>query len=149
MCCWVTGSFTLHFLIDFFILLNVEERYIFCCILKCFSQQHVVSGMLQSLPVAAFMSMLKGYRPSSALQAIFSVYHGTFNDCLQNFIWTCSIVLLSKGALYDSSSGPQILHALSNTGLTRALKSLLLIAIVTASVLEKDRFIIERTLMAF
>ena len=25
------------------------------------------------------MSMLKGYRPSSALQAMFSVYHGTFN----------------------------------------------------------------------
>ena len=30
------------------------------------------------------MSMLKGYRPSSALQAMFSVYHGTFNVCLQN-----------------------------------------------------------------
>ena len=37
----------------------------------------------------------------------------------------------------------------SNTGLTRALKSLFLIAIVTVSVLEKDRFIIERTLMDF
>ena len=24
----------------------------------------------------------KGYRPSSALQALFSAYHGTFNVCL-------------------------------------------------------------------
>ena len=57
------------------------------------------------------MSMLKGYRPSSALQAMFSVYHGTFNVCLQNLMWTCSIVLLSKRVLYDNSSGPQISHA--------------------------------------
>ena len=42
------------------------------------------------------MSILKGYRPSSALQAMFSVYHGVFSVCLQNLIWTCSIVLLSK-----------------------------------------------------
>ena len=57
------------------------------------------------------MSMLKGYRPSSALQAMFSVYNGTFNVCLQNLMWTCSVVLLSKCVLYDSSSGPQISHA--------------------------------------
>ena len=56
------------------------------------------------------MSIDKGYRPSSALQAMFSVYHGTmFNACLQNLIvWTYSIVLLSKCVLYDKSSGPHI-----------------------------------------
>ena len=46
MCCWVTGSFTLHFLlISSFCWMKKkgEERCIF------FSQQHVVSGMLQSL----------------------------------------------------------------------------------------------------
>ena len=32
------------------------------------------------------MSMLKGYRPSSALQAMSSVYHETFNVCLQNLM---------------------------------------------------------------
>jgi len=53
------------------------------------------------------MSMLKGYRPSSALQAMFSVYHGTFHVCLQNLMWTCSIGLLSKCVLCDNSSGPQ------------------------------------------
>ena len=35
----------------------------------------------------------RGYRPSSALQAVISVYHGTFNVCLQNSVSTCSIVL--------------------------------------------------------
>ena len=69
--CWVTGSFTLHFLLISSFCWMLKKDVFFCCILKCFSQQHVVSGMLQSLPVAAFMSMLKGYRPSSALQAIF------------------------------------------------------------------------------
>ena len=32
------------------------------------------------------MSIDRGYRPSSALQALFSVYHGTFNVCLQNLM---------------------------------------------------------------
>ena len=41
------------------------------------------------------MSIDRGYRPSSALQALFSVYHGTFNVCLQNLMLTCLIVLLS------------------------------------------------------
>ena len=43
------------------------------------------------------MSIDRGYRPSSALQALFSVYHGTFNVCLQNLMLTCLIVLLSIG----------------------------------------------------
>ena len=34
----------------------------------------------------AFMSMFEGYRPISALQAIFSIYYEMFNECLQNFI---------------------------------------------------------------
>ena len=78
------------------------------------------------------MSILKGYRPSSALQVMFSVYHGVFSVCLQNFIWTCSIVLLSKWVLYDNSSGPHISHP-SSIGLTRASKSLFLIVIVVVS----------------
>ena len=41
------------------------------------------------------MSIDRGYRPSSALQALFSVYHGTFKVCLQNLMLTCLIVLLS------------------------------------------------------
>ena len=57
------------------------------------------------------MSMLKGYRSSSALQAMVSVYHGTFNVCLQNLMWTCSIVLFLKCVLFDNSSSPQISHA--------------------------------------
>ena len=56
------------------------------------------------------MSIDKGYRPSSALQAMFSAYYGAFNTCLQNLIWTCSIALLSKCVLYDKSSGPYILQ---------------------------------------
>ena len=54
------------------------------------------------------MSILKGYRPSSALQAMFSVYLGVFSVCLQHLIWTCFIVRLSKWALYDNNSGPHI-----------------------------------------
>ena len=54
------------------------------------------------------MSIDKGYRPSSALQAMFSAYHGTFNACLQNLIWTCSIVLLSKCVLYVKSSDSRL-----------------------------------------
>ena len=83
---------------DFFILLYVEERCIFCCILKCFTKQNVVSGMLESLPVSE-------------------------DRCLC-FLYT--IVLLSKGVLYNNSSGPQISRASSNTGLTRALNSLII-----------------------
>lgn len=42
---------------------------------------------------------LRGYRPSSDLEAKFSTYHETFNVCLQNLMRTylaSSIVLLSK-----------------------------------------------------
>ena len=39
------------------------------------------------------MSIDRGYRPSSTLQAMFSVYHGTFIVCL------ISIVLLLKCVL--------------------------------------------------
>ena len=54
------------------------------------------------------MSIDKGYWPSSALQAMFSAYHGTFNACLQNLMLTCSTVFLSKCVLHDKSSGPHI-----------------------------------------
>ena len=54
------------------------------------------STLLHIEKCRAFISILKGYRPSSALQAMFSVYRGVFSVCLQNLIWTCSIVLLSK-----------------------------------------------------
>ena len=58
---------------------------------------------------------------------MFSVYHGVFSVCLQNLIWTCSIVLSSKWVLYDNSSGPHISHPDRSIGLTRASKSLFLI----------------------
>ena len=92
------------------------------------------------------MSIVKGYRPSSALQAMFSVYHGVFSVCLQNLIWTCSIVLLSKWVLYDNSYGPHISHPYSSKGLARASKSLFLIVIVVVSELENNRFTVARTL---
>ena len=79
------------------------------------------------------MSIPKRYRPISALQAMFSVYLGVFSVCLQNLIWACSILLLSKWVLYDKSSGPHISHPHSSTGLTRPSKSLSLIVIVVVS----------------
>ena len=94
----------------------------------------------------AFISMLNGYRPSSALQALFSVYHGVFSVCLQNLIWTCLTVLLSKCVSYDKNSGTQISHPYSNKGLTRASKSLFLIVTVVASEFESYFFIVDRTL---
>ena len=91
------------------------------------------------------MSIRKGYRPSSAPQAMFSVYHDVFSVCLQNLKWTSSIVLLSKWVLYDNSSGAHISHPYSSIGLTRASKSLFLIVIVVVSELENTRFTVART----
>ena len=71
------------------------------------------------------------------------VYYGTFNGCLQNFISTCSNVLLSKGVLYDDSSGSKVFYGQSNTGLYQGI-----IQFVAAAVLEKDRFIIEKLIIS-
>ena len=47
------------------------------------------------------MSIDRGYRPSSPLQAVFSVYNGTFNVCLQNSLKrTCSILNFYQNVSY-------------------------------------------------
>ena len=80
---------------------------------------------------------------------MFYVYHGVFSVCLQNLIWTCSIVLLSKWVLYNNSSGPYISHSYSSIGLTRASKSLFLIVIVVVSESEEQSFHYRENFISF
>ena len=83
------------------------------------------------------MSMLKGYRPSSALQAILTVYKTLYELVQLYFCQKVFCIIVVPVPKFRMSK------------VTRALNSLFLIAIAAASVLEKDRFIIERTLGAF
>ena len=77
---------------------------------------------------------------------MFSVYQGTFSTaCLQNLIWTCSIVLLSNCLLYDNNSGPDISQTYRTIGFTKESKSLRFISTVGESMLKSNLLIVDKT----